>query len=456
MLNKKALICSVIAASMLCTVVFAGCGENKEESSSADTQSSAAASDNEGGSDESKASQASQQEASKEESKDEDDETGPIPEIVDPTPESSGEMADGGIFVYNNVAYELFYGGESAAKDYAETISFVKKQLGDKFTLYNVVVPTHVGVDLPDKFKDLCNPQDTYLDTIVKSYSSDVKGVNAFNKIVHHRDEYLYFNSDHHWTALGAYYAYRAFAKAAGVTPVELSSLKSDKIEGYTGSFAYFSGRDDLKEDTVTYYYPSYNVDCEKYDENGENPQEHALLHTYAEGSNAYGVFLGGDEPILVTKNPQGNGKKIAVLKESYGNAFSPFIAYTYSEAHLIDFRYAHIDLKSYLEKNGITDVIIINNSMASATPDRLDELRAIVGGGYVDTNASEEESGTDETADTEEGGDDITFIDETGNTDDTDDTNYTDDTDYNDYTDDNTDDYTDDYTNDDDYTDDE
>ena len=121
-------------------------------------------------------------------------------------------------------------------------------------------------------------------------------------------------------------------------------------------------------------------------------------------------LVLGGDVPIMVTKNSHGNGKKIAVLKESYGNAFSPFISYTYSETHLIDFRYAKIDLKSYLEKNGITDVIIINNSMASATPDRLDELRSIAGGSTVTVTTDES---TDETTDTTTD-DDVTYVDET------------------------------------------
>ena len=209
MLKKKAIICAALISSLLCAAVLSGCGENsdsKNPSDAAQESSSSAVQEGEASAEAVSQAETSQKEASKIE---DDDENGPIPEIVDPTPESSGEMADGGIFVYNNVAYELFYGGETAAKEYADTISFVKKQLGDKITLYNVVVPTHVGVDLPDKFKDMCNPQDTYLNTIVKSYSADVKGVNAFNSIVHHRNEYLYFNSDHHWTALGAYYAPR-------------------------------------------------------------------------------------------------------------------------------------------------------------------------------------------------------------------------------------------------------
>lgn len=363
----------------------------------------------------------------KKEKKNPEEDTGPIPEIEDPTPDNYGETVNG-VFIYNDVGYELFYGDEEMAEEYAHTISDIKTALGDKIKVYNLVVPTHVGVDLPDKFNDLCSSQDTYLNKIVNSYTADVIGVNAYNKIVHHRNEYLYFNSDHHWTALGAYYAYRAFANTAGIDPIDLKDLNEDKIEGYTGSLVSFSGVETLKEDYVSYYTTNQDIDCTLYDEYGQNPQDYLLIHSYVEGSNSYGVFLGGDQPLLVTKNSEGNGKKIAVIKESYGNALAPFFAYTYSEAHFIDFRYADINLKSYLEQNGIDEVIFFNNAMASATPANLDSLRSLVSNNSNYTEAEESYDDEDNADDNEE----------------YDNENY--DYDENDYYNDNDDDYYDDY----------
>lgn len=316
-----------------------------------------------------------------------------IPDIVDPTPDSEGEYIDG-LFLYNGTAYELFYGDEDMAKNYAETMSYVKKGLGDKIKVYNVLVPTHVGVDLPDKFKDICNPQDTYIQTIIDSYDADIIGVNAYNDILRHRDQYIYFNTDHHWTGLGAYYAYKALSKKAGFDPIKLEDMKEETINGYYGSLSWNIPEEKLKEDHVTYYTVDYDINCTLYDNDGQNPQEYSLIHSYAEGSNAYGVFLGGDTPLVVAKNSKGNGKKIAVVKESYGNAFSPFIAYTYSETHFIDFRYVNFDLKSYLEKNGIEEVVFINNTMASATSVRCEEMRDLVKSDQ--TYAGEDEAGDD------------------------------------------------------------
>ena len=420
-------IISIFTALAL-AACFAGCSQKGNDSSDTSktdnkTASSATADNNGSSSEESKAEESSAA------VKDEIDlkEEGPIPEIVDPTPDNMGEMSEG-IFIYNGVAYEMFYGSEGMAKYYAETVSDIKKALGDGIKVYNVVVPTHVGVTLPDKFSDMCEHQDKYINTIVTSYTADVTGVDTFDKMMHHRDEYIYFNTDHHWTVMGAYYAYRAFTSAAGVEPVKLSDLDEGKIEGYYGSLSYFSGRDDLKEDYVTYYTSKDNIDCTKYDENGENPEDYMLIHSYAEGSNAYGVFLGGDTPILVTKNEKGHGKKIAVLKESYGNAFSPFMAYTYSEVHLIDFRYVNIDLKSYLEKNGIDEIVIINNTMASATDARCEELKALVGSSSSSDNTDDnttDDNTTDENT-TDEENDNNNYNEEENN----------------DYTDENTEDY--------------
>lgn len=373
---KKGNIIKIISTALLigCTVsVFSACNSEPKPETSKNSESSVSSNVStvsENSPDESTAESSVVSEVSTDNTS--------IPDISDPTPESSGETVNG-IFIYNNAAYELFYGDEDMAKNYADTISNIKKALGDDIKVYNVLVPTHVGVGLPDKFNDLCSSQKDYLNTICSSYSADIISVNAFDTLMHHRNEYLYFNTDHHWTALAAYYAYTDFAKAAGIDAIPLSDMKENKIDGFTGSLQNDTGVDTLANDYVTYYTVDNDIDATQYDEDAENPVDTMLIHDYAEGVNAYGVFLGGDNPLMVAKNEKGNGQKIAVIKESYGNAFAPFIAYTYSETHIIDFRYFNCDLKQYLKDNDITQVIFINNSMASATGARCDELSALV-----------------------------------------------------------------------------
>lgn len=374
---KKNNIIKIISIALITAATvsaFVGCSDNNTSNKTESSLSSVNSS-----SDVSKDDEISV-ESSIEVSTQENSESNSIPELSDPTPDANGETING-IFVYNNTAFELFYGDEDMAKNYADTISNIKKSLGDDIKVYNVLVPTHTGVGLPDKFSDISASQKDYLDTVCNSYSANIVSVNAYNTLMQHRNEYLYFNTDHHWTALGAYYAYSDFAKAAGIDAIPLDSMTANEISDYFGSFT----NDDevashlTESDTVKYYKTDSDIECMQYDENAENPFETMLLHEYAEGVNSYGVFLGGDNPLMVTKNPDGNGKKIAVIKESYGNAFAPFIAFTYGETHIIDFRYFDADLKQYLADNEITEVIFINNSMASATGVRCEELAELV-----------------------------------------------------------------------------
>ncbi len=371
----------IIAVAILISISaysLCACSNNTKSTDETSFQSSINSSADESQSSEiSKAPESSlQNENSKEESKADNS----IPNLPDPTPSAEGEMVNG-LFIYNNAAFELFYGSENMAKNYANTISNLKKALGDDITVYNIIVPTHIGIGLPERFSDISNSQEDYLNTISNSYSADIVSVNTFNTLMHHRDEYLYFNTDHHWTALAAYYAYSDFAKAAGIDAIPLESMEKNEITNYTGSLASIADIDCLynNPDTVVYYKTDADIDCTLYDGNAENPSDTMLLHEYAEGVNAYGVFLGGDNDLMIAKNPDGNGQKIAVIKESYGNAFAPYIAYTYGETHIIDFRYFNVDLKQYLKDNGITQVIFINNAMASATDVRCEELAELV-----------------------------------------------------------------------------
>ncbi len=349
---------------MTAALCLSGCGENAAPPASKMAEQSAL------------------QETSEESSKNvQESEEESIPVISDPTPEAEGEYING-LLVYDGVAYEQFFGDDDMAENYADVMSAIKNSLGESITMYNVLIPTHCGVTLPDKFKDTVASQEDYLNKITDSYTAEgIIAVNTYDTMMHHRDEYLYFHTDHHWTGRAAYYAYEAFCRTAGVEAIPLDSMTAKKIEGYQGSLADsdIAGLDDLKEDEVEYFTIDRDIVTTLYDDEGENPSEYSLLHEYAQGVNAYGVFLGGDQPLIVSQNKDGNGKKIAVVKESYGNAFCPFIAYTYSETHMIDSRYAAINLNAYLAEHEIDEVIFINNAMASATYQRCEELKALV-----------------------------------------------------------------------------
>ena len=92
-------------------------------------------------------------------------------------------------------------------------------------------------------------------------------------------------------------------------------------------------------------------------------------------------MFIYGDNPIEVLKSssPSANGEKIAIIHESYGNAFVPYLTYNYSEVYSIDFRSWSGSLKTFCQQKGITNVIFLNGVMSSATQVQLDSIESIL-----------------------------------------------------------------------------
>lgn len=291
--------------------------------------------------------------------------------------------ANGGVYIYNNMALELFGSPESGAKDYADTISEFKKN-APEYTVYNMVVPNHTEFALPRRLIEngsvYVGSQAENIQSIYSSYTADVKPINCYNKLCEHIDEYIYFNTDHHWTGLGAYYAYQAFCEQTGQTALDLSSCTEHTIEGFEGSLTYCDGNLYNNLDTVHFWTFPYETRAMRQDNPGEELYESSVYYEQETGGSvAYGVFIWGDAPLFVEYNDAlNNGKKIAVVKESYGNAFVPYLTNNYEEVHVIDFRYFGQNLKSYMQDNDIDEVLFINNVMSANAAVQLDRIREL------------------------------------------------------------------------------
>lgn len=94
-----------------------------------------------------------------------------------------------------------------------------------------------------------------------------------------------------------------------------------------------------------------------------------------AESAGSYSVFLGGDYPLtkIVTQAP--GTRKLAVVKESFGNAIVPFLVNHYAEIYVVDQRYFELNLPAFLKENGVNEILFINNIFAANTYVRMNEL---------------------------------------------------------------------------------
>lgn len=287
----------------------------------------------------------------------------------------------GSLLSIGNCAVEVFGGDENAAKTYAETISDYAEKLEGK-DVYNIIVPSHIEFALPKKYSDLSKSQKDNIEIIKDNESEKVKFVNIYNALKKHKDEYIYFNTDHHWTALGAYYAYCEFAKEAGFEPIDIKDYEAKRKENFLGTF-YASAKDPAlaeNPDYVEYYSVGADSKAWLYKNSiEEEPAFTTVYAEYAEGVNSYGVFLHGDNPLMKIENPENtSGKKAVVVKESYGNAFAPFLIPHYSEVYVVDLRYFNNNLINFVNENEINDVVFINNVFAANTMTHIEKLKAM------------------------------------------------------------------------------
>lgn len=277
-----------------------------------------------------------------------------------------------GVKMYGEDAGVMLFGGnKKQGLRYANVINSYKKALGKDVNVYNMVVPTSAEFYLPKKFAKYSGSEKDAIAYIYDNLDESVISVDAYSALQQHSDEYIYFRTDHHWTDRGAYYAYTAFCDAAGIEYPALDEYTEKVKENYVGSLYGYTGDVTLKNSPDTFY---YYLPPAKYSAYAWRPSDLApigptsVFHEYASGSNMYGMFIGGDNMLVKITSDSGTGRKLAIFKESYGNALAPYFVNGFDEIYVIDLRYFKKNAVQYLKDMGVTDVLFVNNAFAANT----------------------------------------------------------------------------------------
>ena len=217
---------------------------------------------------------------------------------------------------------------------------------------------------------DQTDPHDNIASFIRATYDmmdSSVTTVDCMGLMDEHRDEYLFYRTDHHWTSLGAYYASASYCQANGLTPWSLDSYDTVIRTGYTGSLYMYGGHPAELQRNPDYsvarfphvgYAMAYYRDGVSYNGQAVN----GSVSDYA------GMFLCGDQPLTVITSDNKNGKTLLVFKESYGNAFVPYMIDYYERVVVVDIREDVGSVANIISQYGVTDALIINNCQAATS----------------------------------------------------------------------------------------
>ncbi len=314
-------------------------------------------------------------------------------ELPDLDPDAKVETL-GVLLVIDDAAYEYYNFTQDEATQYINAINRAGDLLDGTANVYSMVVPSSMAICVPEKVWSGINTSDQkkaieYLDG---SLSDKVTPISVYDTLLKHsaKGEYLYYRTDHHWTADGAWYAYLEFMDTLGRPAADLEKdFTRVEFPGFLGSFyrTLQSSAMENNPDTVVAYKPNATNDIEIHWEDGTQTNYNIItdVSTWASTSKYASCFIGGDNPYSVIENPEiTDGSSVLLVKESYGNCFAPYLAASFQYTYIVDYRYYNDVEKGTLvdlvKEKGIDDVLFLNTISTTRSSNLLTLLDGFVG----------------------------------------------------------------------------
>ncbi|MEG2789667.1 MAG: DHHW family protein [Romboutsia sp.] len=206
------------------------------------------------------------------------------------------------------------------------------------------------------------------IDKIISTTSSSLNFYSPYKALDKNKDKYIYFNTDHHWTQLGAKIAYDDMYNSNS------NNLSYDKVSSdFLGTYYSKAILPKIKSDDIYAYkdFSNFKISID-FNEKFNTLYDSSKL----KGKNKYQYFLHGDPAFAVIDGNINSTNEILIFKDSYAHSFIPFLTNDYKKIHIIDPRYYTLDIDNYLSKNkSINEVLFINNIQSFNSIDLYNKL---------------------------------------------------------------------------------
>ena len=278
-------------------------------------------------------------------------------------------------YVVDGCGYAKFDGLSKLTEAvYAGALNAYADNLPEDVKLYSMLAPTSAAFTLPTQYAGLFPDQRQIIADVAGMLDERFISIDIYPTLEAHKNEYLYFRTDHHWTQRAGYLAYTQLAG-----PLKFPAYSDKKLNqcdtgiDFLGSVAAETGSRQLGQnlDRLSYYPIPADVNYVYWDNT-------AAPHTYSQGlykwwylsqPNKYVFFLGGDLPYIRLKTDAQSGRKIAVIKDSYANTVIPFLTLHFDEIHIIDPRNSSFNALQIIEENDIKEVLFVNYARVVCLP---------------------------------------------------------------------------------------
>ena len=220
---------------------------------------------------------------------------------------------------------------------------------------YVMLVPNAANV-LSDKLPPFAVVEDQkqIFDDIQNELDEYIHWVDVSQILKKHKSEVIYYHTDHHWTTLGAYYAFQELAASMELDISKISTMKPYAVTNdFNGTLSATSGYETGYEEPIYIYASEQTEDMPEVVVNYVNEKKKtATLYDTSklEEKDKYAVFLGGNYPLIDIRTTADTTDRLLLIKDSYANCMIPFLTPYFREIVVVDPRYYYGDIKELME----------------------------------------------------------------------------------------------------------
>lgn len=291
----------------------------------------------------------------------------------------TGKQEINGVYTVDNQMIQSFrkYDEEEVAKSIAAMNKFAERFPEKQMSFMLVPTAQELFKDKLPSYAGLLSEKD-FID---KCYSQleGIAPIDALSYLSEHKNEYLYYRTDHHWTSLGAYYAYSAAAKTLGYGAYGLNSFNIETVSSDFRGTLYSKTLDSsVPADSMDYYTLANGEPKVKLTsiDNGKKTEYNSLyVRDYLNVKDKYSSFTGANAPVVEITTDVDNGKNLLVIKDSYAHALVPFLSKHYSKITMIDMRYINTGLDSVIDFGEYDQVLFMQNVITFTEDSNLKKL---------------------------------------------------------------------------------
>ena len=237
--------------------------------------------------------------------------------------------------------------------------SFSESQ--SKIPVRMMLVPDAANV-LNHSLPSLAKPEDqTQMFSMVrKDLGDSVEWIDVSTELNKHKTEKIYYKTDHHWTTLGAFYAFQAAAPSLGIEGDLSGKYVSYAVsDSFNGMLASKSGVNLGEKEQIDIYVPTEEDTDLIVDYVDEGKRSTSLYDSSKlKEKDQYTVFLGGNSSLLDIRTVSTCTKRLLLVKDSFANSFIPFLTPYYREIVVVDPRYYSGTINDLMDSYRISEVL--------------------------------------------------------------------------------------------------